>query len=160
LETSFLADLHPKVVHFPVALLTTYSILEIIGIVLNKEFITKSALLILCLGVIASLFAVLTGNQASTDFIFWNDESSALLNEHQTYATYLFWSSVLICALRIFITVKKKFTSLTKYFFILFALLIVFLVYETGIHGGNLVKKYGVGTDLFESPEPEKNLDD
>jgi uncharacterized membrane protein len=28
---------------------------------------------------------------------------------------------------------------------------IIFLVYGTGIHGGDLVKKYGVGTDLFNS---------
>lgn len=151
MEINFLADIHTKVVHFPIALLTTYSILEIIGIIFNKEFITKSALLILCLGVIAAFFAVLTGNQAANNFNFWNHESSMLLNEHQAFATYLLWSAVVICALRIFFTVKKKFNGFVKYIFILFALAIIFLTYETGIHGGDLVKKYGVGTDLINS---------
>lgn len=151
METSFLADIHPKVVHFPIALLTTYSLLEIVGIVFKKEFISKSTLLILCLGVVAAFFAVLTGNQAAADFKFWTDDSSALLSEHQTYATYLLWFSVLVCGFRIFVVIKKKFIGSTKYLFILFALMIIFLVYETGTHGGNLVKKYGIGTDALET---------
>lgn len=151
METSFLADIHPKVVHFPIALLTTYSLLEIVGIVFKKEFISKSALLILCLGVITAIFAVLTGNQAATEFGFWNEKSKALLNEHQTYATYLLWFSAIICGLRIIVVVKKKFIGFIKYVFILFALMIMFLVYQTGMHGGDLVKKYGIGTDVFET---------
>ena len=79
METNFLAEIHPKVVHFPIALLTTYSILEIIGIIFNKEFITKSALLILCLGVVTAFIAVLTGNQAATNFLYWTDDSTCLI---------------------------------------------------------------------------------
>ncbi len=153
MDTSFLGDIHPKVVHFPVALLTTYSLLEIVGIVFKKEFISKSALLILCLAVVTAFFAVLTGNQASTNFNFWTDESSALLGEHQSYATYLLWFAVLVCGIRIFVVLKKKFFGITKYLFILFALMILFLVYQTGIHGGDLVKKYGIGTEIYNSSE-------
>ncbi len=151
MDTSFLADIHPKVVHFPVALLTTYAFLEIIGVVFKREFLSKSALLIFCLGVVTAFFAVLTGNQAFAHFTFWSDESKALLDKHQTYATYLLWFSVLVCALRIYFVIKKKFISFTQYLFILFAIVILFLVYETGTHGGDLVKKYGVGTDVFDT---------
>jgi len=151
MDTSFLADIHPKVVHFPVALLITYSFLEIIGIAFNKEFISKSALLILCLGVVSAFFAVLTGNQAASEFDFWNEKSNALLNEHQTYATYLLWFSAIICGLRIFVVLKKKFTGIFKYIFILIALIMIIIVYQTGMHGGDLVKKFGVGTELLES---------
>jgi uncharacterized membrane protein len=155
MDTSFLADIHPKVVHFPVALLITYSFLEIIGIAFNKEFISKTALLILCLGVVTAFFAVLTGNQAASEFDFWNEKSNALLNEHQTYATYLLWFSAIICGLRIFVVLKKKFTGIIKYIFILFALIMIFIVYQTGMHGGDLVKKFGVGTELLESNQHE-----
>jgi uncharacterized membrane protein len=153
METSFLAEIHPKVVHFPVALLTTYALLEIIGITFKKEFLSKSALLILCLGVLTAFFAVLTGNQAFVNFTFWTDESKALLDEHQTYATYLLWFSVLVCALRIYIAIKKKFIG--QYLFIVFAIIILFLVYETGTHGGNLVKIYGIGTEMYNNSESE-----
>jgi uncharacterized membrane protein len=153
MDTSFLADIHPKVVHFPVALLTTYSLLEINGILFKKEFISKTALLILCIGVITALFAVLTGNQAFNDFKFWTEDSSTLLEEHQTYATFLLWFAVLVCGFRIFVVIKKKFIGFIKYLFIFFALVIIFLVYQTGEHGGSLVKKYGIGTDIHNSSE-------
>jgi len=155
MDTSFLAEIHPRVVHFPVALLTTYALLEIIGIVFRKEFISKSALLILCLGVVTAFFAVLTGNQAFAEFKFWTNESKALLDKHQTFATYLLWFAVLVCGLRIFVFLKKKFIGFIKYLFILFALVIIFLVYETGTHGGNLVKIYGIGTESNNSSESE-----
>lgn len=155
MDINFLAEIHPKVVHFPVALLATYSVLEIFGIIFNKEFITKSALLVLCLGVATSLFAVLTGNQAADSFLYWTDESSALLKNHQSYATYLLWFSAIVCGLRIYIMVKKKFVGLTKYFFLIFAIVILFLVFQTGSYGGNLVKKYGIGTDIYQNDETE-----
>lgn len=155
MEANFLAEIHPKVVHFPVALLTTYSILEIIGIVFNKEFITKSALLVLCLGVVTSLFAVLTGNQAAANFVYWTDDSLALLNNHQSSATYLLWTSAIVCSLRIFAVVKKKYVGLIKYVFAVFAIVILFIVFKTGSYGGDLVKKYGIGTDVYQNEESE-----
>ena len=155
MEANFLAEIHPKVVHFPVALLTTYSILEIIGIVFNKEFITKSAFLVLCLGVVTSLFAVLTGNQAAANFVYWTDDSLALLNNHQSSATYLLWTSAIVCGLRIFAVIKKKFVGLIKYVFVILAIVILFIVFKTGSYGGDLVKKYGIGTDVYQNEESE-----
>jgi uncharacterized membrane protein len=153
MEANFLADIHPKVVHFPIALFTTYAFLEIIGILLNKEFIYKSALLILCIGVVTSFFAVLTGNQAATDFTLWNDKSTALLNNHQTYATYLLWFALFVCVTRIIFVLKKKMTSPIKYLFVLFALVLIFLVFQTGNYGGDLVKKFSVGIEVIKQDD-------
>lgn len=150
-----MGDIHPIVVHFPVALLATYSLLEITGIILNKEFINKSALLILCLGVFTAFLAVLTGNQAATYFAYWTDESLALLSQHQTYATYLLLFAVIACGFRIYSVIKKKFTGYIKFSFLIIASIILFLVIQTGLRGGDLVKKYGIGTDLYQNDESE-----
>lgn len=150
MESSFLADIHTKVVHFPVALLATYSVIEIIGIIFRKEFLSKTALLILCIGVVTAFFAVLTGNQAAANFAYWNYKSSSLLSQHQNYATYLLWFSVCACAFRLYLIIKKRFAGYLKYSFILIASVILFLVIQTGLHGGDLVKKFGVGTDLYK----------
>ena len=149
MESSFLAELHPKIVHFPVALLSTYGLLETAGILLKREFISRCALLLLCLGVIASVFAVLSGNEAFSSFQFWTDESIELLNEHQNYASFLLWFSSAGCAARIFLTLKKKFVGYKKYVFIIFSIIILFLVYKTGEHGGKLVTKFGIGTEII-----------
>ncbi len=155
METNFLVGLHPNVVHFPIALIVTYSILEIVGIISKKEFVSNAALLILSIGVVTAFLAVLTGNQAFEQFEYWTEESKALLNEHQTFATYLMWSSFLVCSFRIYLVLKKKFVGIAKYLFILFAATLIFLVYQTGIRGGTLVKKYGVGTELLNSSDPK-----
>ena len=149
MSTNFFAEIHPYVVHFPIALLVTYSVLEIAGIIFKKEFISKSALLILCFGLISALSAVFTGNLASEQFSNWTEESKALMNEHQSFATYLLWFVFILSGIRIYLVIKKKFNGMVKYSFIILALIVIFLVYETGIRGGNLVKKFGVGTELI-----------
>ena len=149
MESNFLAELHPRIVHFPVALLSTYAVLEIIGIIFKKDSINKCALLLLCLGVVAAFLAVLSGNGAFSSFQFWTSESTAVLNEHQKYATFLLWSSLIICAIRLFLTLKKKFVGYKKFVFIIFSIFILFLVYETGAQGGKLVTKFGIGTDTI-----------
>jgi len=148
MDSNFLAELHPKIVHFPIALLSIYAMLEIAGILLKKESVNKCALLLLCLGVAASFFAVLSGNDAFSAFQLWTKESTDVLNEHQKYATFLLWFSLIICALRFFLTLKKKFKGYKKFVFLIFSLIILFLVYQTGEHGGKLVAKFGIGTEL------------
>jgi uncharacterized membrane protein len=51
--------------------------------------------------------------------------------------------------------VRKKFVGLIKYIFVVLAIVIVFIVYKTGSYGGDLVKKYGIGTDIYQNEEAE-----
>jgi len=144
----FLAGLHPKVVHFPIALLLTYVLLELVGIVFRKEFYLKAAHLLLFLGVIGAIFAVLTGNQAHTAYEYWSESSSKLFDEHQTFANLTVWYFTGLLAYRTYLVVKKKFSSFTKYFILALAFFGCYLVYQTAEYGGNLIKKFGVGTEL------------
>ena len=144
----FLAELHPKVVHFPIALLITYVILELIGIVSRKEFYQKAAHLLLFLGVIGALFAVLTGNQAFTAYQYWNDSSSELFNDHQTFANLTVWYFTGMLVFRTYLVVKKKFSSSYRYIILALALFGCYLIYQTAEYGGDLIKKFGVGTEL------------
>ena len=60
----FLAELHPRIIHFPIAFFILYFLFETTGILLKKEYLLKSAFIVLILGVFFSLLSVLTGNQA------------------------------------------------------------------------------------------------
>lgn len=148
----FLASLHPKIIHFPIAFLLIYVLLEITGVLTKKEFYTKSAHLFLLFGVLAAVAAVITGNQAADIALKWKDKGaiipSGLISEHEEYATITLWYFTALLILRTFYSIKKKFNGFVQYVFILFAIIGAFLIYETGDHGGRLVYNHGVGTEM------------
>jgi uncharacterized membrane protein len=148
----FLAELHPKVIHFPIAFFILYFLFETAGVVFKKDFLLKSSLIILLLAIIFSLLGVLTGNQAhelvkqrQTDTVLYND----LINQHELFATLTLWYSLAVLVLRIYLSIKKKFTGRIKYLFIVLGLIGSFLIFLTGLYGGDLVFKYGIGTKIF-----------
>ena len=148
----FLAKIHPEVIHFPIAFLLGYALFEILGIILKREFLSKTAHLFLLLGVLGLIAAVFTGNQAK-DLAHKVSKtgipiSFEAINEHENYANITLWFFAALLVLRTMVVIKKRFKGLIKYSFIILALIGSFLVYETGKHGGSLVYKHGIGTEL------------
>ena len=148
-----LAGLHPRLVHFPIALFIIYFFLESYGILLKKDYLNKSAYIILIAGIIMALLSVLTGNQAhETATILYKDKINMLnqfIEQHEQSATITLWYFFVVLILRTYLVVKKKFESNWKYIFIPLGFVGCYLIYITGIYGGELVFKYGIGTQLF-----------
>ncbi len=150
-----LASLHPKVVHFAIALLLTYVFLEFLFLIFKKDYLNKSATLVLFLGVLGALASLLTGNQAYhyAESLFDNYDVKiplGLIDHHEEYATWtLFWF-LGILIIRFFLNLKDKLKGWIQIGVFILSLVGVYLVYETGEHGGELVYKYGVGTKLIE----------
>lgn len=153
----FIAGLHPKFVHFPIALFLTYTLLEITGIVFKKELFSKAAYIILILGILGGVAAVFTGDRASEAAEKLSDLGVIVplgsISRHEDYATYTLWYFVALTVFRTYLIIRKKFTGTVKYLFIVLALIGSLLVYETALLGGRLVYQHGVGTDLIQ---PEK----
>ncbi|MEW6507510.1 MAG: DUF2231 domain-containing protein [Bacteroidota bacterium] len=148
----FLAELHPQIIHFPIAFFILYFLFETSGILFKKEFLLKSALIILILAIIFSILAVLTGNQAyqfvkerQAEAAFYYD----IIDKHELFATITLWYFFAVLVLRVYLTVKKKFTGKTKYLFIVLGLIGSILIFLTGSYGGDLVFKYGIGIKIF-----------
>ncbi|MHB1688132.1 MAG: DUF2231 domain-containing protein [Ignavibacteriaceae bacterium] len=148
----FLAQLHPKIVHFPIALLSVYVLLEITGVIFKKDLFSKTAHLILLLGVLGALAAVLTGNQAEDVAHLWHKLGANInldaIENHSDYANITLWYFAGLLVLRTFVVLNKKFTGYLKYIFVVLSLLGLFFIYQTGNYGGKLVYDYGVGTQL------------
>ncbi len=108
----FLAHLHPEVVHFPVAFFSIYVLLEIAGIVLKKDFFSKSAHLFLFLGVLGAVAAVLTGNAAENAARALSKAGISIpgqaISEHEDYATFTMWYFTGLLILRTMYTLKEK----------------------------------------------------
>ena len=149
-----LSQLHPKVVHFPIALLVIYALLETIGVLFKKDFFSKSAHLILFIGILGAIAAVLTGNSA-VDTVQQLNKTKIIIpieaiSEHMDYANFTLWYFAGLLVLRTFVVLKKNFSGSIKYAFVILSLIGVFLVYKTSEFGGKLVYKYGAGTDLIK----------
>ncbi|HED05052.1 MAG TPA: DUF2231 domain-containing protein [Ignavibacteria bacterium] len=151
----FLAQFHPIVVHFPIAFFLGYVLFEIIGAFTKKDFFSKTAHLLLFLGVLGALVAVLTGSQAEDVAQSWQKAGNifpakalSAIGEHADSATLTLWYFFALLVLRTYFVLKKKFTKGIKYIFIVLALVGSFFVYRTGKLGGNLVYKYGIGTEF------------
>ncbi|HET54238.1 MAG TPA: hypothetical protein ENN33_03365 [Ignavibacteria bacterium] len=147
----FLSQLHPFVVHFPIAAFMLYAVFEVTGILADNDFILKMAFVLLFIGVISSVGAVLTGNQAAEIAVMQNVEWDSLIEKHEDYATITLWYFFAILVFRTYLVLKKKFSGVLKYIFIPLVLIGSFLIYETGDHGGKLVYDYGIGTKVKQN---------
>jgi|NGEPerStandDraft_6_1074524.scaffolds.fasta_scaffold196707_2 uncharacterized membrane protein len=142
----FLAQFHPKIIHFPIAFLLVYLLLELLGAIFKKNFFSKAAHLFLLFGVLGALAAVITGNQAENAFEDWNKTTSAILETHSTYANITLWYFTALLVIRTFLVLRKKFSNLFKYLFCLLGIIGTYFIYQTGEHGGEMVFQHGVGT--------------
>ena len=149
----FISQLHPLIVHFPVALLISYLLLELGGVLLKKEYLHSVAFILLAVGVAAALFSALTGNQAFEYLkpILKNKPKVfvEMIELHEQYATLTLWYFLMLLVLRTWLIIKKKFVLRWKIICILLGLIGCFLIVRTGLLGGHLVYEYGIGTKLF-----------
>ena len=107
------------------------------------------------IGVFSCVAAVLTGNQAHEVAEKLIDRGISiptdLLNEHEQYATITLWYFFFLLVVRTISIIKKRFTKSVQVGFILLAILGCYFLYEAGDHGGRLVYKYGVGTEIIKN---------
>ncbi|NOX65286.1 MAG: hypothetical protein GXO85_05675 [Chlorobi bacterium] len=147
-----LAQYHPLLVHFPIVLFVLYFVFESSGIIFDKEYLLKSAVIILVLGVAGALEAVLTGNQAAQLLDaqgLLTQDINKIIEAHEDWATITLWYYVIVLALRVFLTVNKKFVGKLRYIFVVLSLVGIFFIYKTGEYGGKLVYEYGAGTKFL-----------
>lgn len=137
-----LLPIHPKLVHFPIALFMTALGLDLMSLIFRKESFHKSALTIYVLAVLVSPLVVRTG--------LWEAErlhlNHPLLTEHSLMAQRLMWISSISLPL---LWLQRRISE--KYFRILFAVMLLLtagLVTYVGHLGGKMVYEYAVGVEV------------
>jgi uncharacterized membrane protein len=148
----FIAENHPRVVHFAMAFLLAYPVFELAAMIFRKEYLDKTTYLMLLVGVVSAIGAVLTGNQAAAVASLWEEQGAIIpfreISEHEEFANITLWYFAAILLFRTIFVLKKKFFGFYRYAVVIAALAGLYFVYQTGEHGGNLVYKHGIGTDL------------
>jgi uncharacterized membrane protein len=134
----FLASIHTKVVHFPIAFLILYPMIELLFIITRKEFFSKTAIMFLLIGVIGSFFAVLSGNQAFEIVKNWNYQGREIFSIHQTFANLTVWYFSVLLVVRYYLFIKKKLNRITISVIFVLSLIGSYFVFQAGNYGGKL----------------------
>ncbi len=137
----YLEPIHPKLVHFPIALFITALGLDLASFIFKKEDFHKAAVYIYVIAALMTPLVVRTG--------LWEEEEFHLnhpvLTAHRTFALWTMWVSLMSLPVLWFIKQKSR-----KFFRVLFMVLLIgiaWLVTLTGHNGGRMVFEYGVGME-------------
>ena len=153
--------MHPIVVHFPIALLSVYVIVEILASLTKKEIIITMAKVFLGIGAISLIVAALTGNY-SAHFMrtgqLVDTATLQMIETHETLATITVWYFSILAVLHMYVFIqmgiKKRFLrykTTIRYIAAVLAIAGGISLFYTGATGGELVFKKGVGTELMHN---------
>ena len=138
-------NLHPFIVHFPLALLILSALSDTVGILGRREQALKMGYVLLLLGTLGAIGGALSGQSAA-------EAAAAIpgvgqdLDEHEDLGTAVVWVAIALTLTRTHLVHRKQFTGTTRVIYLLFALGVAGLVSASGYTGGHLVYKYGAGT--------------
>ncbi len=138
-------NIHPLVVHFPIALLMSAAGLMLFGVLGRSERLLRAACLNLWLGTIAAAIAVRTG-LAAEETAQHTFEIHQLLERHEALGLWVLWLSVGLALVSLVAPLMRS----RRWQWVVFAgLVVTSVVLSVGAHyGGRMVYEHGVGTAL------------
>ena len=140
--------LHPAIVHFPIALITTALILHGIQLWKPNWLGRVVGLWLMGLATIFSIAAGLSGKKeaAKAGEIGYPTETLILIERHETIGNIVVWGSILFFIGWIYLFLKYKNDIRLDRLALAFLLLLFMIVTISAYTGGQLVYIHGVGT--------------
>ena len=144
-------SVHPLVVHFPIALILSAFLVDVLALVLKRPHLHRVALWNLCLGTLAAGAAVLTGLQAEGvakhSFEIWE-----VMELHEKLGITTLILGLMSCGLRL--GLRDRLNGGLRAFAMLLALAMVSTLTYGASLGGRLVFEFGVGGAFGAPPTP------
>jgi uncharacterized membrane protein len=141
-------NIHPLLVHFPIALLCAAIAVDLVGFACwcNKP-LRQAATLLYVLGAVGAIAAYLTGHAASQS-IWLPGMAEPVLKEHWDWAWRTVWFFQVVTVVRLVLLrpARREPTTALVAALALVGLVGLGLLFETGDRGGRLVYQHGVGT--------------
>jgi uncharacterized membrane protein len=148
LVPSWAPNIHPLVVHFPIALLSAAAVVDLVAWVFRRNgALRNGATLLYVLGTGGAIAAYLTGRAASQT-IWLPGMAQAVIGEHWSWALRTVWFFALVTVARlVFLRPLGRVRGHALVAaFVLLGLVGISLLIETSDRGGRLVYEHGVGT--------------
>jgi uncharacterized membrane protein len=135
------SDFHPMIVHFPIALIITGFLADVVFLFFRSEkCLSRTGFYLMVLGALAAIAAWTTGQ------LFTNEpaqgEILSVFEKHETGAIITMILMIIGAGLRIYLVRSKKEDTSLKWVVFIIYLLAVGTVSFTGLMGGTMVYKY------------------
>jgi uncharacterized membrane protein len=135
------SDLHPMIVHFPIALIIVGFLADVVFLFFKSEkCLSKTGFYLMVLGTLGAIAAWTTGQ------LFTNEPSQGeILNvfeKHETGALITMILMITGAALRIYLVTRKREDTSLKWIVFILYLLAFCTVSFTGFMGGTMVYKF------------------
>jgi uncharacterized membrane protein len=143
-----LPNLHPAMVHWPIVLLTIAFLFDVVAVILvSKEWIRKTALVLFVLGALFASLTYWSGKEAS-ETVDLSAGAQPVLAEHEELANYTLRFFAIYTAVRLGLLFFVPYKRLLHGVVVVLALPGLYWLFETADHGGALVYKHGTGVTL------------
>lgn len=151
-------NIHPLIVHFPIALLVAAVVTDLLGVVMaRRPGLREAATWLYCAGAAGAIAAYLTGSNAA-DSMLLPAEVTPLVDVHDNWAFRTTALFTLLAAARValprFVTLKAP----AWWGALAVALVGTGMLYETAEHGGRLVFEHGLGVQAITTDAPLEEL--
>lgn len=150
-------NLHPMVVHFPIAIVTLALLMDLVNCLLPKDqkwWNESSTLALYAIGTLTAIGVYFTGSSAA-DSVFLPTEAQNLLNAHAGWALWTVWFLVIYTAARVFVFWKMDIRRRSVWHILFLGVSLVGMVflYQTSDRGAEMVFRHGVGVQAEESSD-------
>ena len=144
-----LQNIHPLVIHFPIAFLIGAALFYFVAWVFKKEDLAKTGFWVLLLGALSLAVSVGTGLYAEQGVMVHLSVREKILSPHKNYMI----ATSLICAvLTIWAILARPFPKKGRILFLLLLLVMVGAMTLGADYGGRLVYDYNAGGNACRQP--------
>ncbi len=151
-----MTNIHPMVVHFPIALFLTGFALDVIGYLFRSETLKRVGVILIVLGALGALAAMLTGQAAEESAEeHVSGAGERVLDTHEDLGKLTAYLLLGVAAVRALLATGW----LARWHWAVGAALALYLIVGmvgvgtltvTSYYGGELVYRYGAGVQLYQ----------
>jgi len=144
-----LQNIHPMVVHFPIALLFGAALFYILAWILKSDRLAFTAFAVLILGTISAAAAVGTGLYSEDGVMISFSVRDRLLDHHEYFMLTTLGVSIVML---IWALLARPFPKKGRLFFILLFVVLLGIMTVGAVYGARMVYDYNAGGDACSQP--------
>ena len=132
-------ELHPFIVHFPIALISLLYIFQVFTVLIPNFTPKYLNLWVLIPATLSTIPAMISGQKTEKLLDNLCPEAIEALHYHKIFANITVWGMIVLTFFWVFITLKKKATKEVQKLMLAFLTILFISVIITGYLGGQLV---------------------